>query len=248
MTGAETPAARELSGRLALVTGASRGIGYAIARRLAAKGAHVIALARTLGGLEELDDQIRSDGGSATLVQADLRDFDGLDRLGASIYERWGKLDMLVGNAGVLGPISPLAHVDVRAWDEVLAVNVTANWRLIRSMDPLLRMAPAGRALFVSSGAAVSRRPYWGVYSISKSALECMVATYAKEAAITPVKANLLNPGPIRTAMRADAMPGEDPETLQGPEVLLPDVVRLLSPETEVSGRTFDFPTRTWRD
>ncbi len=248
MTGPEIPAAGGLSGRLALVTGASRGIGYAIARQLAAEGAHVIALARTLGGLEELDDQIRADGGTATLVQADLRDFDGLDRLGASIYERWGKLDMLVGNAGVLGPISPLAHVDAMAWDEVLAVNVTANWRLIRSMDPLLRMAPAGRALFVSSGAAVSRRPYWGVYSLSKAALECMIATYAKEAAITPVKANLLNPGPIRTAMRADAMPGEDPETLQGPEVLLPDVLRLLSPGMDVSGRTFDFPTQSWRD
>ena len=181
-------------------------------------------------------------------MQVDLRDFDALDRLGGSIFERWGKLDLLVGNAGVLGPISPLAHVDVRAWDEVMAVNVTANWRLLRSLDPLLRQSKAGRALFISSGAAVSRRPYWGPYSVSKAALEAMVATYAKEVAISPIRANLLNPGPIRTAMRADAMPGEDPKTLKEPSVLLPDVRMLLSSDLTTSGRTFDFPTRSWRD
>ena len=246
MTEQETP--RPFEGKLALVTGASRGIGRAVALDLASAGAHVIALARTVGGLEELDDDIRATGGAATLVQADLRDFDALDRLGGSIFERWGHLDLFVGNAGVLGPISPLAHVETRAWDEVFAVNVTANWRLIRSLDPLLRQSPAGRAVFVTSGAAVSRRAYWGPYSCSKAALEAMVATYAKECAIAPVRANLLNPGPIRTAMRADAMPGEDPASLKTPDVLLPTVRRLLSADLDVSGRVYDFPSSTWRD
>jgi NAD(P)-dependent dehydrogenase (short-subunit alcohol dehydrogenase family) len=236
------------SGQLALVTGASRGIGYAVARALAKSGAHVIALARTVGGLEELDDEIRATGGSSTLVVADLKDFDGLDRLGASIYERWGKLDLLVGNAGVLGPISPLGHVEPKAWDEVISVNLTANWRLIRSLDPLLRQSAAGRAVFISSGAAVSRRAFWGPYSVSKAALEAMVATYARETEITNVKANLLNPGPIRTAMRARAMPGEDPDTLQTPDALIPSVLKLLSADLDVSGRTYDFPTGKWRD
>jgi NAD(P)-dependent dehydrogenase (short-subunit alcohol dehydrogenase family) len=238
----------QFADRLALVTGASRGIGYAVARALAKSGAHVIALARTVGGLEELDDEIRAAGGSATLVVADLRDYDGLDRLGASIYERWGKLDLLVGNAGVLGPISPLGHVEPKAWDEVLSVNLTANWRLIRSLDPLLRQSTAGRAVFISSGAAVSRRAFWGPYSISKAALEAMVATYARETEITNVKANLLNPGPIRTAMRARAMPGEDPETLATPDAVVPSVLKLLGPDLDVSGRTYNFPTESWRD
>ena len=237
-----------LAGQLALVTGASRGIGYVIAKALAASGAHVIALARTVGGLEELDDDIKSAGGSATLVVADLKDFDGIDRLGAQIYERWGRLDILVGNAGVLGPISPLGHVEQKAWDEIMAINVTANWRLIRSLDPLLRQSAAGRALFVSSGAAVSRRAFWGPYSVSKAALEALIATYAHETEITGVKANLFNPGPIRTAMRARAMPGEDPETLATPEALIPSILPLLSPDLTVSGRTFNFPTGTWRD
>ena len=239
---------QSFAGRLALVTGASRGIGYATARALAASGAHVIALARTVGGLEELDDEIRSAGGAATLVVADLTDFDGLDRLGASIYERWGKLDLLVANAGVLGPISPLGHVEPKAWDEVMAVNVTANWRLIRSLDPLLRRSEAGRAVFISSGAAISRRAFWGPYSVSKAALEALVATYARETEITKVKANLLNPGPIRTAMRARSLPGEDPGTLPAPDSVVPGILKLLVRDLDVSGRTYNFPTQSWRD
>jgi len=236
------------SGKLALVTGASRGIGYSVARALGLAGAHVIALARTVGGLEELDDEITRGGGGATLVVANLVDFDGLDRLGAQIYERWGKLDILVGNAGVLGPISPLGHVEPKAWDEVMAVNVTANWRLIRSLDPLLRQSDAGRAVFVTSGAAVNRRAYWGPYSVSKSALEALVQTYARETEITPVKTNLFNPGPIRTAMRARAMPGEDPATLPTPDAVVPAILDLLRTDLAVSGRTYNFPTSNWRD
>jgi NAD(P)-dependent dehydrogenase (short-subunit alcohol dehydrogenase family) len=239
---------RPFDGRLALVTGASRGIGYATARALAREGAHVIALARTVGGLEELDDEIRESGGASTLVVADLKDFDGIDRLGASIYERWGKLDLVVGNAGVLGPISPLGHVEPKAWDEVIAVNLTANWRLIRSLDPLLRRSEAGRAVFVTSGAAVSRRAFWGPYSVSKAALEAMIATYARETEITNVKANLFNPGPIRTAMRARAMPGEDPDTLQTPDAVVPSILKLLGTDLDMSGRTYNFPTESWRD
>lgn len=242
------PTKGRFAGRIALVTGASRGIGYAVARALGLEGAHVIALARTVGGLEDLDDEIRAAGGSATLVVADLKDADGIDRLGASIYERWGKLDIVIGNAGVLGPISPLGHVEPKDWDEVMAVNVTANWRLIRSLDPLLKRSEAGRAVFVTSGVAVTRRAFWGPYSVSKAALEALVATYARESEITPIKANLFSPGAIRTAMRARAMPGEDPETLPEPEALLPSLFGLLDPALTVSGRTFEFRTQDWRD
>lgn len=236
------------NGRIALVTGASRGIGYTVARALAREGAHVIALARTVGGLEELDDSIRATGGAASLVVADVRDHDAIDRLGASIYERWGRLDIVVGNAGVLGPISPLGHVEPKDWDEVMTVNVTANWRLIRSVDPLLRRSDAGRAVFITSGAAVMRRAFWGPYSVSKAALEALVATYARESEITPIKANLFSPGPIRTAMRARAMPGEDPETLLLPDALIPSLFALLDTHLDVSGRTFEFKSQSWRD
>ena len=231
------------AGRVALVTGASRGIGYQIALQLAAEGAHVVALARTVGGLEDLDDQIKAAGGSATLVPLDLKDMDAIDRLGGALYERFGKLDILVGNAGVLGSISPLGHVEPKTWDEVMAVNVTANWRLIRSLDPLLRRAEAGRALFVSSGAAKSRRAYWGPYSVSKAALEALVETYARETETTAIKANLLDPGKTRTAMRARAMPGEDPDTLPRPDKVAADALTLLTPDVSQSGHVF-----VWRD
>ena len=237
---------RPLHGRIAVVTGASRGIGYVLAREIARAGAHVVAVARTVGGLEELDDEIRGCGGTATLVPFDLTDFDAIDRLGAALYERHGKLDILIGNAGILGPISPLGHVAPKDWDKVMAVNVTANWRLIRSLDPLLRRSDAGRAVFLSSGAARRVRAYWGPYAISKAALETMVVTWARESEITPIKANLLNPGPLRTAMRAQAMPGEDAETLDRPDVLVPTVMRLISPALEVSGRVWDHPTGDW--
>ena len=227
--------------RVALVTGASRGIGRAAAKALAASGAHVILVARTVGGLEEVDDEIRKAGGSATLVPVNLKDFDALDRLGASIFERWGKLDALLGNAGTLGVLTPLAQLDPKVFTELMDINVIANWRLIRSLDPLLRQSDAGRALFITSGAAATHRPYWGGYSMSKAALENLALTYAAECEGNKVKVNLLNPGAIRTAMRAKAMPGEEPSTLKRPEDVAPLIVELLSPSNEKNGARIEF-------
>ena len=226
-----------LSGRVALVTGASRGIGRATAIALARAGAHVVMVARTVGGLEEADDAIRKIGGAATLVPADLKDFAAIDRLGAALFERWGRLDAFVGNAGVLGVLTPLAHLQPKVWDEVIAVNVTANWRLIRSLDPLLRASDAGRAVFVSSGAARKHTPFWGAYAVSKAALESLVLTYAAECAGTQVKVNLFDPGGTRTAMRAKAFPGEDPAKLPTPQDVTPQIVALLRPDYEKSGK-----------
>jgi NAD(P)-dependent dehydrogenase (short-subunit alcohol dehydrogenase family) len=207
-----------LQDRLALVTGASRGIGAAVARRFAAEGAHVIALARTVGGLEELDDAIRGAGGTTTLVPLDLRDFDKIDQMGAALYERFGKLDVLVGNAGVLGALSPMGHFAPKTWDEVIEVNLTANWRLIRSLDPLLRLSEAGRVLFTTCAAARQATPYWGAYAASKAALEAMAMIYAGEVAKTALKVNLVDPGVVRTNLRAHGFPGEDRTTLRAPE------------------------------
>jgi NAD(P)-dependent dehydrogenase (short-subunit alcohol dehydrogenase family) len=237
---------KSLEGRIALVTGASRGIGRAVALDLARAGAHVVALARTQGALEELDDEIRALGRQSTLVPCDIKDFDALDRLGATIHGRWGKLDILVGNAGLLGPITPLGHADPGQWDAVMAVNVTANWRLIRSFDPLLRASDAGRVAFISSGAGhrAELRPYWGPYAVSKAALDALARTYAAETATTSaVKVMLVNPGPLRTRMRATAMPGEDPDSLQPPEALSPKIVELCRPSWSETGRLYDFPT-----
>jgi NAD(P)-dependent dehydrogenase (short-subunit alcohol dehydrogenase family) len=229
------------SGRIALVTGASRGIGFAAAKALAAEGAHVILVARTVGGLEEADDEIRKGGGTATLVPLDLKDFAAIDRLGATIFERWGRLDALFGNAGVLGTLTPLSHLDPKIFAECFDVNVTANWRLIRSLDPLLRKSDAGRALFVTSGAAHRFRSYWGAYAMSKAALEAIVLTYAAECTGTVVAANLLNPGPLRTRMRQKAMPGEDPATLDPPEAVCPLILELLSPDCGRNGDLVSF-------
>lgn len=233
---------KPLLNRIAVVTGASRGIGRAAALAYARAGAHVIALARTQGALEELDDEIRAVGEAATLVPVDVKDFEALDRLGAAINERWGKVDIILGNAGLLGEIAPLTHVDQPVWDAVMAVNVTANWRLIRSLDPLLRKSRAGRAIFVSSGAAHKCTAYWGPYSVSKAALEALVRTYAAETESTAVRTMLVNPGPLRTSMRAAAMPGEDPETLKTPDDLAPHLVRLASPDWTETGKIYDFP------
>ncbi len=215
---------------MALVTGASRGIGAAVATMFAAQGAHVVALARTVGGLVELDDAITAAGGAATLVPQDLADLDAIDRLGAALHERFGKLDILVANAGVLGVLSPIAHVEQKVWDETMLMNLTVNYRLIRSLDPLLRLSDAGRAIFVTSG--VSRRPraYWGPYGTTKAALDYMVGTWALEVEKTNIRVNLVNPGATRTGMRAAAMPGEDPMTLATPEDIAPVFLDLASP------------------
>ncbi|WP_417767294.1 SDR family NAD(P)-dependent oxidoreductase [Stappia sp.] len=239
---------KRFEGRVAVVTGASRGIGYFTARALASEGAHVVAVARTVGGLEELDDEIRAAGGQATLVPVDLTDYDAIDRLGAAIHERWGKLDALIGNAGILGGLSPLGHISPRVWDKVMAINVTANWRLIRSLDPLLRQSDAGRVVFLSSGAAHKCKAYWGPYSVSKAALEALVRTYVAETMQTPITGMLVNPGPMRTAMRAEAMPGEDPETLPHPSELAASILDLAAPENQANGKLFDFPSKELRD
>ncbi len=220
---------KSLVGKIALVTGASRGLGRAIALHLAKQGAHIIATARTQGGLEELDDEIKAAGSTATLVPMDIIDYTGIDRLGAAIFERWKKLDILVGNAAVLGKLTPVPHLDPKTYDEVMAVNVTANYRLIRSMDPLLRIAPHGRAIFVTSGLAQDCSPYWGAYSISKAALEAMVKTYAGEMATTTVRVNCFSPGKTRTKMRATAMPGEDPLTLPTAEEVAAQIVPMCA-------------------
>jgi NAD(P)-dependent dehydrogenase (short-subunit alcohol dehydrogenase family) len=233
-----------LSGRIALVTGASRGIGAATASALGEAGAHVVAVARTVGGLEELDDAIRAAGGSATLVPLDVTDFQGLARLAGALGERYRRLDILVGNAGIAGPSSPLDHIPLKDWDEVIKVNVTANWQLICAMDALLRRSDAGRAVFITSGAAHNMRPYRGLYSTSKAALEAVARTYVAETERTTVRVNLFNPGPTRTRMRAQVMPGEDPMTLPSPEEVAGKIVELCLPEFSETGRLYDFPTR----
>ena len=217
--------------RIILITGASRGIGYAAALNLAKQGAHIVATARTQGGLEDLDDAIKTDGGLCTLVPMDLKDYDAIDRLGAALNERFGRIDGLFANAGALGDITPVPHVTPKTWDNVFAVNTTANYRLIRSMDPLLRASDAGRALFVSTSVAQTPRAFWGAYGASKAALETFVSAYAQEVSVTNLKVNLLNPGATRTAMRAKAMPGEDPATLPAPEDLAPLIAEMLSPD-----------------
>ncbi len=236
-------AAQTLAGKVVLVTGASRGIGYAAAREAARRGAHVVAIARTVGGLEELDDEIQDLGSSATLVPLDLKDGDAIDRLGAAIFERWGALDGLIANAAILGTLSPLPHIAPEEFDKVMAINVTANYRLLRSMDLLLRQADAGRVAFVSSTAARSARPYWGLYAASKAAVNAMAKAYAGEMEQTNVRSNVFYPGAIRTAMRAKAMPGEDPDTLPKPSDIAPKLVDLLLPGLTQNGQIFDVET-----
>lgn len=238
----------ELTGKVVLVTGASRGIGYAAAVEAARRGAHVVAVARTVGGLEELDDAIQEVGGSSTLVPFDLRDGDAIDRLGAAIFERWGHLDGLVANAGLLGTLSPVPHLKPDEFDKVFAVNVTANYRLLRSLDLLLRQSAAGRAVFVSSSSARSARPFWGLYAASKAALDAMVKSYAGEMNTTNVKTNVFYPGAVRTAMRAKAMPGEDPQTLPQPSDIAPKLVDLLSPSVTENGRLYDITKGAFED
>ncbi len=237
-----------LTSRIAVVTGASRGIGYATARALAKAGAHIVAVARTQGGLEELDDEIRKDGGSATLVPMSMTDNDSIARLGAALHERHGRIDILVGNAGVAGPSSPLGHIDLKPWNDVIAVNLTANFQLIRCMEPLLRASDAGRAVFITAGSAQRAPGYRGPYAASKAALETLVRVWAAETASTPIRVNLFSPGPIRTRMRATVFPGEDPMTLDTPEQAAQSIVPMCAPEWTETGKLYDYKTRKLMD
>ncbi len=241
----------DLTGRLAVVTGASRGIGYFIARHMAAAGAHVIAVARTVGGLEELDDEIKAERartgkGEATLVPLDLADMEGIDRLGGAIHERWGKLDILVANAGVLGTISPLGHVEAKTFEKVMTINVTSTWRLIRSVDPLLRLSDAGRAIILSSNAAHSARAFWGPYAASKAAVETLMRSWADETKNYPLRVNAADPGATRTAMRAQAVPGENPETLPHPSEIAARILPMASPDLTRTGQIYQAKGDRW--
>lgn len=225
-----------LAGRVALITGASRGLGAAAALAYAAEGAHCVLVARTVGGLEEVDDRIKAIGGAATLVPLDVTDGPGIDRLGQALFDRFGRLDVLLGNAAILGTLSPIGHFEPKVFEQVMAVNVTANWRLIRSMDPLLRRSDAGRAIFVTSGASRRILPYWGAYATSKAALDMMVGIYAAEVAHTQVKVNLFNPGPMRTFMRREAFPGEDEARQIPPEAHGNSLIQLAMPSCTMNG------------
>jgi NAD(P)-dependent dehydrogenase (short-subunit alcohol dehydrogenase family) len=217
-----------LSDKIALVTGASRGIGRASALALAKSGAHVVAVARSEGGLTELDDEIRAaTGGPATLVPMDIAEGDGLDQLGLALHQRFGRLDVLVHAAGILGPVTPVSHIEPKQWERVVAVNLTATYRLIRSFEPLLKAAEAGRAIFLTTGLAARPQAFFGPYGVTKAGLENMVRTWADELEQTTVRATLLSPGPMRTKMRAEAFPGEDPMTLPDPSEIGPLVVEL---------------------
>ncbi|MDR3467936.1 MAG: SDR family NAD(P)-dependent oxidoreductase [Xanthobacteraceae bacterium] len=235
---------RPLENRIALVTGASRGIGHATACAHARPAAHIVADARPVGGLEEHHHEKRKSGGSATLVPLNVTDSDGIARLGAALNERHGRLDVLVGNAGVLGPSSPLGHIDLKAWNEVIAANLTANFQLVRCMEPLLQRSDAGRAVFITSGAANKASAYLGPYAASKAAVEALARVWAHETASTPIRVNLFNPGPIRTRMRASLMPGEDPMTLDTPEQAAEFIVPLCLPSFTETDRFFDYPSR----
>jgi len=219
-----------LAGKIGIVTAAASGMGRAGAMRFAREGAHVLLLARNRKALEEVDDRIRAGGGKATLIPLDLADGKAIDALGPSLYERFGRLDVLVGNAAILGRLSPLPHIPGEHWDRSFAVNVTANWRLIRTLDPLLRRSEAGRVIFVTSGVARSARAYWAPYSVSKAALEALAKTYANETADSPIKVNLIDPGATATRMRAEAYPGEDQAMLPTPDEVAERFVALAMP------------------
>jgi NAD(P)-dependent dehydrogenase (short-subunit alcohol dehydrogenase family) len=233
---------KSLADRIALVTGATRGIGRAVTLALAREGAHVVAVGRTQGALEEIDDAVRTAGSSATLVPLDMRDYPGIYRLASALAERYRKLDVLIGNAGVVGERAPVDHVDPANWDEVMAINVTANWHLLRAANALLRRSDAGRVALITSGAATQPRAYGGAYSVSKAALNALGQIYAAETSSTAMRVNLFNPGPTRTRMRALVMPGEDPMTLPTPETVAEKILALCLPGCTETGKLYDFP------
>ena len=222
-----------LQDRVALVTGASRGIGAALALELAKLGAQLVLIARTQGGLEEVDDAIRAaTGRGATLLPLDLqKDADKqLDFVGPSIVERFGRLDILVHNAGALNKLTPVAHIDPKDWAEVMAVNLTAAWRMIRTCDPPLRASDAGRAVFLTTGRVLRPKAYWGMYGAAKAGMEHLVQTWAQEVAKTPLRVNLADPGVVATRMRATAMPGENPASIAQPAEIAPALAALCLP------------------
>ena len=229
----------DLTGRVILVTGASRGLGYAVALAAARAGADIIITGRTLGALEELDDAIMAEGGHAIIVEHDLRDMPALPRLAAAIHERWGRLDGLVANAATLGVLTPLSHLEPDVWDDTIAVNLTAQWHLIKAMEPLLVAAPAARAVLVSSGAAYGSYPFWGAYAVSKAGLEAIGRVWAGETEQTNLRINMINPGGTATSMRAAAFPGEDPQTLPTPDAIAPAFLQLLSVDCTDHGQLF---------
>ena len=225
----------DLSGRVALITGASRGIGMSVAKAYAKAGAHVVLLARTVGALEALDDDIRNAGGQATLLPADLRELAALDGIGPLLLEKFGRLDIFVANAAMLGTLTPVPHIKPVDWQKVMDVNLHANFRLVRTLDPLLRASDAGRAIFVTSGAAAGIA-YWSAYGVSKAALDCLAKTYAAETQLTKLRVNLIDPGVVRTAMRAEAFPGEDPTSLPDPETVADLFLDAAHPALTVHG------------
>ncbi|MCT8973198.1 SDR family NAD(P)-dependent oxidoreductase [Microbaculum marinisediminis] len=237
---------RRLENRIAVVTGASRGIGRAAAIALAREGAHIIAIARTTGALEELDDEIRKAGSSATLVPFSLADMAAIDRLGGAIHKRWGKLDILVGNAGIAGALTPVGHIRAKDWDEAIAVNLTANWRLIRSLDPLMRQSDAARAVFVTSGLAHMGQPYHSAYAASKAGLELLARTYAAEVEQFGIKVNLFGPGRVFTRMQQMLFRGQDLSDLPKPEDVAPAIVEMVLPAQTHNGLIYSFPQKTW--
>ena len=237
----------DLSGKVALVTGASRGIGYAMARDLANAGAHVLAMARTVGGLEELDDEIRKSGGKASLIPADLTDTETIEQLAPALASRFGKLDILVANAGDLGELAPLPDVSPKIWQNTIDTNVTANFHLLRILDPLLRASGGARLVFLTSRVGGEKaRAFWGPYAASKAALEMLAKTYAMESKIAGVRVAIIDPGAMRTAMRAQAVPGEDPESLPCPEQLAPLLFHAVSPDYDGEAERFVF--RDWQN
>jgi NAD(P)-dependent dehydrogenase (short-subunit alcohol dehydrogenase family) len=235
---------KPLAHRIALVTGASRGIGYATALALSRAGAHVIAVARTVGGLEELDDAIRAAGGTATLVPLDLKDYAGIDRLAGAVAQRYGRLDVLIANAGILGPLSPLDHVPPEDWDNVLAVNLTANYRLTRAFADLLKTSDAGRVVYISSAVATLVLAYWGPYAVSKAGIEALARTFAAETASSSVRVNVVAPAQVSTRMLATARPGLDMTNVEKPEAVADAIVALCLPAMKETGKYYDFPAR----
>ncbi len=233
--------AEQIDGRIALVTGASRGIGRATAVALAAEGVHVVLIARTQGGLEETDDEIRALGSEATILPLDLREGAQIDAIGPTLFQRFGRLDILVHNAGALGRLTPVAHILPDDWSDVVALNMSAAWRLIRTCGPLLRQSPSGRAVFVTESRAREPKAYWGAMGATKAGMEHLVLTWAQEVATTPVRVNLYDPGPVATRMRSNAFPGEDRSTLPQPSAVAPGLAALCLPAEQRNGTLVRF-------